>query len=648
MTRGLISLLAVFAFTTACVSQEEAAALEKQEQGEPQHLASTIHDATTLSSLESRRSDLVAADTNALVWDNECFAQSLPPNDDASTNAIPLPFQLNFFGTTYSRFFINNNGNVTFNTPKNTYTPFVLGANTPPIIAPFFADVDTRYAGSGPRSGLTMYSLDGLSFEGHRAFCVSWMDVGYWSRHADKRNTFQLLLVDRSDTGPGNFDIVMNYGRILWETGDASGGRNGFGGKSAGAGFSAGTGDPNNFFSFPGSLVNGALLDSNTTTGFIHNSRNSPVLGRYVFHVRNGRPDIAAPVSTLTVTPGPDANGENHGPVSGMITATDTESGVSSITYVLSGATTGGATVNGSSVTLPTISTLGVTTITYYARDMAGNVEPPRTHTLHITPEPCIPVSLNDYNLFLLGDYSGGHDVVGKVAAGGNISMHGFAVGSGLADSDIDNMLVAGGNLDISQGGVFGNAFYGGSTTAGGTVTFVRGALAQGTPIDFAARGAALRNLSARLAGLAATGTTTRQVWGGLYLNGTNPDVNVFDVDASAFTGAVLWNISAPAGSLAVVNIRGASASFSGFGIQFNGGINQHGVLYNFVDATSITAQGFGIWGTVLAPNAHITFNNGSWDGGIYAQSLTGNAAGHINPLNDHQICPGSGSLAPY
>jgi choice-of-anchor A domain-containing protein len=57
------------------------------------------------------------------------------------------------------------------------------------------------------------------------------------------------------------------------------------------------------------------------------------------------------------------------------------------------------------------------------------------------------------------------------------------------------------------------------------------------------------------------------------------------------------------------------------------------------VDATSIDAEGFGFWGTVLAPYAHIEFNNGSFDGGIYGKSMTGNAEGHINALTDRQIC---------
>jgi choice-of-anchor A domain-containing protein len=253
----------------------------------------------------------------------------------------------------------------------------------------------------------------------------------------------------------------------------------------------------------------------------------------------------------------------------------------------------------------------------------------------------CFPVHLSDYNLFLLGDYSGGHDVQGKVAAGGNISMTDFAVGAGLADSDIAQVLVAGGNLSLSRGGVYGEAWYGGSYSTDPSVTFVRGAAAQGSPIDFTARGAGLRALSSRLAGLAANGTTVREPWGGLMLHGSDAQVNVFEVAAGAFTGAALLSIDAPAGSLAVVNIRGGSATFTGFGHAFSGGIDQHGVLYNFVDATAVNAQGYGFWGTVLAPYAHVQFSDGSFDGGLYAQSFTGNAEGHINALQDRDICPG-------
>jgi choice-of-anchor A domain-containing protein len=250
-----------------------------------------------------------------------------------------------------------------------------------------------------------------------------------------------------------------------------------------------------------------------------------------------------------------------------------------------------------------------------------------------------VTVRLNDYNVFLLGDYNLGTDVEGKVAAAGNITMDTFAVGWKVPAADLANTLVAGGNLTLSNGGVWGDAWHGGNYSADGTVVQMRGAVAQGSPIDFTARGAQLLSLSTQLASLTANGTTTRETWGGLMLRGADAQRNVFDVNASDLTGATLWSIQAPAGSFVVVNIRGSSATISGGGIQFSGGIDQHGVLYNFVDTTSITAQGFGFWGTVLAPRADIHFTNGSFDGGIYAKSLTGNAEGHVNPLDEHSIC---------
>jgi choice-of-anchor A domain-containing protein len=257
----------------------------------------------------------------------------------------------------------------------------------------------------------------------------------------------------------------------------------------------------------------------------------------------------------------------------------------------------------------------------------------------------CIEAHLGDYNLFLLENYTGGHDVQGKVAAGGDITLDNFSVGAGLPENDTAQTLVAGGALTLSHGGVWGDAWHGGSYTADPTVTYLRGSAAAGAPIDFAARFATLRALSSSLGSLTVNGATTIEPWGGIMLSGTDPSVNVFTVDASAFSIASLWSINAPAGSLAVVNIHGASASFSGFGISFSGGIDQHNVLYNFVNATTLTAQGFRFWGTVLAPYARVTFNNGSWDGGIYARSLAGNAGGHINALHDRTICLPSAPL---
>ena len=271
---------------------------------------------------------------------------------------------------------------------------------------------------------------------------------------------------------------------------------------------------------------------------------------------------------------------------------------------------------------------------------MNANTTLSATFTAGSTSWSCFNVYLSDYTLFVLTDYTGGHDVEGKVAAGGNIAMSDFSVGSRLADNNIANTLVAGGNLSLQRGGVWGDAWYGGSYSADHDVVYPRGTATQGSPINFAGRFASLQSLSSAFAQVAANGTTTRESWGGLFLSGSNSALNVFDLNASDLNGAVLFNLDAPAGSLAVVNVRGASASFSGFSINLGGGIGEQDVLFNFVNTTQINATGIGLRGTLLAPGADVSFSNGNWNGGIYARSMTGNAEGHLVPLNDRTVCP--------
>ncbi len=278
--------------------------------------------------------------------------------------------------------------------------------------------------------------------------------------------------------------------------------------------------------------------------------------------------------------------------------------------------------------------------VTYRVTDAAGNTATAtRPLTVAGPCTTCVDVHLSDYNLFVLEDYTNGPDVQGKVAAGGNISMQNFSVGGSLPASDISNVLVAGRNLTLTNGSIWGNAFYGNAYSANQGVTSRRGTVAKGSPIDFAAKFTELRSTSSKLAALTANGTTTRESWGGIFLRGTSTTTNVFNVAASAFTGAAQFNINVPAGSLVVVNIRGASATFQNFGYVLTGA-DAHTILYNFVDATTINASSFGFRGTVLAPYARMTFNNGSWDGGIYAVSMNGTAEGHLNVLYDRSICP--------
>ncbi|MDP2170798.1 MAG: nidogen-like domain-containing protein [Rhodocyclaceae bacterium] len=224
---------------------------------------------------------LSSAQAAAIRQASDFIDFSLARNDDGSTGLVAMGFNINFYGLTTSNLYVNNNGNVTFDNPLSTYTPFALSTTARQILAPYFGDWDTR-----PTSfGLTQYGTGIV--DGRNAFGVNWIGIGYFNQNTDKLNSAQLIISDRSDTGAGNFDFEFNFDQIQWETGDVSGGSGGLGGNSARVGWSNGATDT---FELAGSAINGALLDGGPNA-LISNSLNSNVAGRYVWSVRNGAVD---------------------------------------------------------------------------------------------------------------------------------------------------------------------------------------------------------------------------------------------------------------------------------------------------------------------------------------------------------------------
>ncbi len=174
-----------------------------------------------------------------------CGGGAIHRTDDDSVGPIALPFTANFYGALYDFVWVNNNGTLTFNDASGKFTAFEIDESIAPMIAPFFADVDTRPYESG-----RVYYGSQDSPTGPAVFCAQWDGVGYHDEHTDLLNRFQVLLFDRSDIAPGDFDIVFNYAETGWETGDLSGGSGGFGGTPAGVGYSAGDGDPEHYWRF--------------------------------------------------------------------------------------------------------------------------------------------------------------------------------------------------------------------------------------------------------------------------------------------------------------------------------------------------------------------------------------------------------------
>lgn len=167
-------------------------------------------------------------------------------NDDGFSGPVSLGFSLPFFGSTYNSFYINNNGNISFGNGISAYTPNGPQGATQPIIAPFFADVDTR----GPLSGVVH-----LNTSIANQVIVTWDHVGYYNSQSDKLNTFQLVLRGPDYAIPaGEGQIGFFWGQMQWETGGASGGNGGFGGTPAAVGFGDGQ---SNGFVLQSSLKNG-------------------------------------------------------------------------------------------------------------------------------------------------------------------------------------------------------------------------------------------------------------------------------------------------------------------------------------------------------------------------------------------------------
>jgi hypothetical protein len=195
---------------------------------------------------------------------------TLPVNDDGSTPAVALPFPIVFYGQDYDHVYVNNNGNITMDSPMSQFTPESLDELSDPMIAPFWADVDTR--GGAP----TTYGQGTIS--GHLAFGVNWLNAGCYPANQSVKNSFQLLLIQRSDLGQGDFDIEFNYGPMTWENGAASGGNSRcLFGTPARAGYTNGAGIS---YELPGSGIASGLLDSNLYTSVqLHSAGSSQLAG---------------------------------------------------------------------------------------------------------------------------------------------------------------------------------------------------------------------------------------------------------------------------------------------------------------------------------------------------------------------------------
>lgn len=301
-----------------------------------------------------------------------------------------------------------------------------------------------------------------------------------------------------------------------------------------------------------------------------------------------------------------------------------------------------------------------------------------------------------DYNVVVLGDYNLFHtDVQGKLAVGGDFTASTFGVGERLRGNNHGTTLVVGGDLDLTNGKVYGDAVYGGSATVTEDVGFEyraaddtiirRASLSQGNPLNFANLGQNLKDLAQRIANtaLGAVYTETIQpIAGGLAktvtgattsilyeqygsdvtlatLKGTDATENVFNVAAGAFDTLKKLTLDVPDTAKVVINVEGDDLALGGFGFQFGDQDcnddavhfwcrdRSQNVIFNFEQASDINIAEVGWMGSILAPNADIQFDNGHINGTLIAGNLSGTGESHLHLFNSDEPTPATSVPEP-
>lgn len=219
---------------------------------------------------------------------------SLPANDDDYSNAIDLGFTIDFGGSTYSQTYVSKNGYITFESGSSNYAPSILNSDYTgqPIIAAFFSDVDT----SSPNTGTVTWGTGMVN--DMAAFAIKWNQVGEYPAysHPSASNTFEIVLVSRSDIGTGNFDVYLNYGPMNWDHSASNelGAVVGF--HSGGAGYHGSEYTPV-YYQVPGSGTPGAFLDGGMNS--LSDATNTGAAGLLTFVARDGGFESIAEITPI-------------------------------------------------------------------------------------------------------------------------------------------------------------------------------------------------------------------------------------------------------------------------------------------------------------------------------------------------------------
>lgn len=289
-----------------------------------------------------------------------------------------------------------------------------------------------------------------------------------------------------------------------------------------------------------------------------------------------------------------------------------------------------------------------------------------------------------EYNVFMFENiFQWDTDVEGRVAAGGNVVYglpgkgNGFSVASKVEETQGLPDLVAGGSVTLTNGsvGYFGKENSGGSDPVtgrkyqDGTIVYGQragiaetvgyGKAYQGNPIDFKSEQNYLQGMSAFWGGLSSTGQIVKPWDGQVYLVGSDPRLNVFNLDSSYFTKNLGFFLNVPQSSTVLLNISDADADsrirLTDIGFYMSrefmsdnyiagddklamskylsgkDDLYPHSnILFNFLDVNNLFIDRIEINGSILAPWADVFFGKHSHiDGNLIANNLFGRGESH-------------------
>ncbi|XP_054916683.1 sushi, nidogen and EGF-like domain-containing protein 1 isoform X1 [Poeciliopsis prolifica] len=216
--------------------------------------------------------------------------------DDGGSGLREISVAFPFFGDRHSGLYVNNNGLVSFLREVSQFTPVAFPiAGDRRVVAPFWADVDNRLAGSvfyrqsqdasvlrRASGDVRTYFAEFPDFNATWVLISTWHQVTFFGGNSQTPvNTFQVVLIT---DGELSFTIFQ-YNNITWTTGrHASSGGNlvGLGGIAAQAGFNAG--DGRRYFNIPGSRTADVVsLEETTNVGYP---------GRWVFRIDDANVEV--------------------------------------------------------------------------------------------------------------------------------------------------------------------------------------------------------------------------------------------------------------------------------------------------------------------------------------------------------------------